>query len=117
MRKIKFRYWVKSEKDMGFWPGNGVLNAKFFEEILKDKDWVIMQYTGLDDKNGKGIYEGDIVFVMALKRNLKVIYREEVCAFELFEDVDYRINYFTLDNSEMKIIGNVYENPELWEDK
>ncbi len=63
MREIKFRAWDKVEKQMitkNF--GNFInFNGTVFHNGMKQGDWTLMQYTGLKDKNGKEIYEGDIV--------------------------------------------------------
>ena len=77
--------------------------------ILYKKDLKIMQYTGLKDKNGKEIYEGDILFEILGEEYFKVI----------FENGSYRAENeeYSLDLSEYahlcEIVGNVYENPEL----
>lgn len=77
------------------------------------KDIDIMQYTGLKDKNGKEIYEGDIVLWIdskGNKRQNKVFF--ERGAFRLrntyFELLEYGI---------LEVIGNIYENPELLEER
>ena len=115
--EIKFR---------GFLNGNMISpvfdNGKWFEDWRAYEDGVefeapIMQYTGLHDKNRKEIYEGDIVITpdcLDVMDDWIVTYSDECCAFMLqspqndtyFESLsDY------LDD--IKIIGNIYENPEL----
>jgi uncharacterized phage protein (TIGR01671 family) len=88
------------------------------EELQKD-GLVIMQYTGLKDKNGKEIYEGDIVYCDYYKEIFKVTwgYFEDCCVMGetwvlaglIFEPTVY---YYSLDK-EVEVIGNIYENPEL----
>lgn len=95
MREIKFRAW---EKDVKVILTHEEMNI---DECLKDSNVIVMQYTGLKDKNGKEIYEGDVYN-----------YNGVIDVFESIEDFYYNelIKYRVEDG---EIIGNIYENPEL----
>lgn len=77
------------------------------------------QYTGLKDKNGKEIYEGDIVLVANMGRTpYVVIYREGDCSFVANNEA--LMDYFHLFSGLPKCyekIGNIHDNPELLEVK
>lgn len=119
MREIKFR---------AFDP----LEGKMYQEVAVTMDgyaeadwgktkykWVLMQYTGLKDKNGKEIYEGDIlkhpkadppedkgwkVDYLGVEYILENVSTGEIVSMSRFAPI--YINY-------MEVIGNIYENPDL----
>ena|SRR5690554_5921680 len=130
MREIKFRAWI-NEKDKEYsrmvhseqsivtilghkYGGKGVAKPAGFSDIdnqPKPERYVLMQYTGLKDKNGREIYEGDILKGLCPLRN------------EWVGNVKYLAPYYAilgkrshlmLENfNDMRVIGNIYENPEL----
>lgn len=80
--------------------------------ILYKKDLKIMQYTGLRDKNGKEIYEGDIIILH--NSIYKVLFNEEEARFVLRNDeFEIEIPFINGNNKRIEIIGNIYKNPEL----
>ena len=123
MREIKFRAWHKEKKIMGEVLGIDILHKEIFfsnedvdcYEYSDFKDIELMQYTGLYDKKGKEIYEGDIVKLRANHGIGVVKYYDEWGAF-VVEYIKPRplsvlgINYYKEDT---EILGNIYENPEL----
>jgi uncharacterized phage protein (TIGR01671 family) len=94
--------------------------------LFYKKHYELMQYTGLLDKNGKDIYEGDYV-TMAIETDLGgspeqphteidefkgvVVYKSEGCAFFLEDDDHGDMPMYS--DFEIEIIGNIYETPEL----
>lgn len=106
MREYKFRVWNKKYQFMDY---NEDAILKCLHSEFKNPDIFIMQYTGLNDKDGKEIYENDLLEVESLhsKFLMQVIYYDNEASFNI--PISQYNNF--------KIIGNIYENTELLEKK
>ena len=120
MREIKFRAWHKGKKIISEVLGIDILHKEIFFsngdvdycEISDFKYIELMQYTGLKDKNGKEIYEGDIVEFDDYDN--KVIFNSKEARFVLRDDeFEMNIPFTNNNNKRMEVVGNIYENPEL----
>jgi uncharacterized phage protein (TIGR01671 family) len=136
MREIKFRVWSISLAS-----NNGKMHyltkENTLEDLIEHDRWFVMQFTGLHDKNGKEIYEGDIVCVSGnincFKERGEVIF-EYGCFF--FSGKRFTPKHLTMYPRDLlcecqttfytkntppekpltkflEVIGNIYENPEL----
>lgn len=106
MREIKFRAWDGFQKKMF-----DIKSLKLPHREDLSPEVYLMQFTGLLDKNGKEIYEGDILSID--NSNTEVcFYNGSFVVKDYFEGRPYDyLSHF--DELDIKIIGNIYENPEL----
>lgn len=79
---------------------------------LNSKDYIVEQFTGLQDKNGKDIYLGDIVYYERDEENFEIGYDDTIGAISICNgDVCYTFD--NLYGTELEVIGNINENAEL----
>lgn len=120
MRELKFRAW--SEETHALYSSDDIREFPL-EEVRNGDVWTFEQYTGLKDKNGKEIYEADIVrWSFKVDRNSEITYTADVVKWESYVEEEWpysTISGFTLPESEdgYEVIGNIHENPELVEKK
>lgn len=129
-REIKFAFWHKQKKEMWSaqsidWDAREVCNGG---DIASLNDGVLLQYTGLKDKNGKEIYEGDLIKFINL---MPIEAKEEIAEVKfVLEDnflpyiypfvnissYNYETKHFEgfgVNSKDCEVVGNIYENPEL----
>jgi uncharacterized phage protein (TIGR01671 family) len=131
MREIKFRAWftlknrmVNHESLSLFYDSDEGFTFAFDDSTFVDEEhaegtlnYELMQFTGLYDKNGKEIYEGDVLEAQDDDGSfyLKVAYDGEYARYWFVDEADsgycYAPDEFGRD--EILVVGNIYENPEL----
>lgn len=121
MSEIKFRAWDKIEKRIEevvdftrTWVSIPVPDEDGCHlEQRKMEDIELMQYTGLKDKNGTEIYEGDILNHHYHKEIGDIRWEEKRATFLLFYTDGLKDGLLSVDRPSYEIIGNIYENPNL----
>ena len=119
----RFRAWDKETKSMN---GMAEIYRNRNQEIElhpRDENIILMQSTGLKDKNGKGIFEGDIIAInledIETPITAKVFQNRKIgiLMFHVFEDNEDvpMVELLEEDSVEFAIIGNIWEHPELAE--
>ena len=116
-REIKFRAWDTDDKLMCTFPEKKHIDGSVVNMMNASENKIIMQFTGLYDKNGKEIYEGDIIKAEIVSGITEPEYEEKIGVIN-FENYCYYIGNDVLWCSENhEVIGNIYENPKLLGDK
>jgi uncharacterized phage protein (TIGR01671 family) len=135
MREIKFRAWDKQFKlmlivDKLYLNQNlGITRCDLYNEetgLMGDggdlKNLIFLQYTGLKDKSGKEIFEGDIIRNHGQNNQLSIVEgKPTIRTISGHGDCTYIAGVFYFgyygDGKEIEVVGNIYENPELLNDE
>src|SRR3954452_22346899 len=104
MREIKFRAWDGLTNEM-------TDTEEFLNDYISDPRYILMQYTGLKDKNEQEIYEKSIVQYLGRKGN--VYWGQDGLWCIKWNEKDWNHAMHTFTASELEVIGDIYRNPEL----
>ena len=123
MREFKFREWETYRRTMAVGireDYDDSVGFRFLHEEAGQR--ILMQYTGLKDSHGNEIFEGDIIeavfelFDGELKNIMDagvVVFKDYGFRVQTFEDHYEPLHEWAQLSEELKVIGNIYENPEL----
>lgn len=130
MRVIKFRAWDSENRQMldvqelnfedCFYGGGMQIKTTMYNDYFDYREMPLMQYTGLKDKNGKEIYEGDVVkIIISCKGDYitaEIKYSEEYTQYIIVNTNNITheaegLGDYHIEN--LEVIGNIYDNPKL----
>lgn len=129
MREIKFRAWEKESMRWANWDEIGITSSKQVGPTTFRPDWndtrkefSFQLFTGLLDKNGEEIYEGDILQYSAIVLSNKKEVRRDTFAQVVWSGMGFFLkafseHWFSPQLTEMWVIGNIHETPELLSSK
>ena len=128
MREIKFRVWDKENKEMLdvedlHWDDctrEFLIRTTMYSDYFTPEEMILMQFTGLYDKNGKEIYEGDIVSEKGHYHLIpdKLVYQKIQWkdTYSCWLRGEYqRLTPKNVKQYEIEVVGNIFKNPELLE--
>lgn len=115
MRTLKFRAWNPDKKSMSKnWTWDEWLNAAAIAGVWNSGHWILQQYTGLKDNLGVEVYEGDVVAIYPLEKEIHATVEQQLFGWCFKHKDGTETSYMSPEL--FRVIGNIYETPDLLKD-